>query len=261
MKSHIANKASIKWLTAMLIAFLSTVTAIAQVPDAPNPPRLVNDFAGIFSSEQRKTLEDSLAYFARKTSNQIAIVTMNDLGGMEPAQMATEIGERWGVGGKDNRNGVVILIKPKNATRGQTFIATGYGLEGSLPDAICRRIVDSRMIPEFKKNDYYAGVVAALKVIKPIAAGEYSKEQFEDDEDTDMIIGFIIFAVMFVIIYIIISRGNKDDGNSGTMGSGGFFGGPIIFGGGSGSHSSGGGSGFGGFGGGSFGGGGAGGSW
>lgn len=264
MKSHIANKAHIKWLLAILITFLSTAAAIAQVPDAPNPPRLVNDFAGILSAEQRKTLEDSLAYFARKTSNQIAIVTMNDLGGMDPAQMATEIGEKWGVGGKDDRNGVVILIKPKNATKGQAFIATGYGLEGALPDAICRRIVDSRMIPEFKRNDYYAGIEAALKVIKPIAAGEYSKEQFEDDEDTDMIIGFIIFAVLFVIIYIFISRGNKGDGNSGTMGSGGFFGGPIIFGGGSGSHSSGGGSGFGGFGGfggGSFGGGGAGGSW
>lgn len=260
MKSLIANKAHIKWLLAILITFLSTAAAIAQVPDAPNPPRLVNDFAGILSAEQRKTLEDSLAYFARKTSNQIAIVTMNDLGGMEPAQMATEIGEKWGVGGKDDRNGVVILIKPKNATKGQAFIATGYGLEGALPDAICRRIVDSRMIPEFKRNDYYAGIVAALKVIKPIAAGEYSKEQFEDDEDTDMIIGLIIFAVLFVIIYIFISRGNKGDGNSGTMGSGGFYGGPIIFGGGSGSHSSGG-SGFGGFGGGSFGGGGAGGSW
>lgn len=258
MKSHTANSAHCSWLLALLLAFLSTASAIAQVPDAPNPPRLVNDFAGLLSVEQKKTLEDSLAYFARKTSNQIAIVTLNDLGGMEPAQMATEIGVKWGVGGKDDRNGVVILIKPKNDTKGQVFIATGYGLEGALPDAICRRIVDSRMIPHFKDNNYYAGIVAALDVIKPIAAGEYSKEQFEEDENTDMIIGCIIFSILFIIIYIYISRGSKDDDdNSGTMGSGGFLGRSIIFGGGGGSHSSSGG----GFGGGSFGGGGAGGSW
>lgn len=260
MKFHIANKLC-ALAVMLIIALTHTMSLSAQVPDAPNPPRLVNDFAGLFSAQQVKELEDSLDFFARKTSNQIAIVTMSDLGDMEPAQMAYEIGEKWGVGGKEDRNGVVILIKPKNETNGQAFIATGYGLEGALPDAICKRIVDSKMIPSFRENDYFSGVVHALEVIKPIVAGEYSKEQFEEDEDEEFIWALIIFFGIIAIVYIWANYIDKDKGNdknSGTMGHGGFFGGPVIFGGGS--RSSGDDS-FGGFGGGSFGGGGAGGSW
>ena len=264
MKYLIATKRTL----AAVVLVIAAAAAVAQVPDVPNPPRLVNDFAGIFTPQQVQEMEDSLVLFARKTSNQIAVVTMADLGGMEPAQMAYEIGEKWGVGGKEYRNGVVILVKPKNDTRGQVFIATGYGLEGALPDATCKKIVERRMIPHFKNDDYYGGVVEALSVIKPIAAGEYSKEQFDEDNDLDGIF-VLIFLIIIGIIIAGAIFGDKNNGgkNSGTMGSGGVFLGPTIFGSGGGGRSSGfGGSnggcgGFGGFGGGSFGGGGAGGSW
>ncbi|MGN1246868.1 MAG: TPM domain-containing protein [Muribaculaceae bacterium] len=256
-------------LAAAVMVIATVIAAVAQVPNAPNPPRLVNDFAGIFTPQQVQEMEDSLVLFARKTSNQIAVVTMTDLGGMEPAQMAYEIGEKWGVGGKADRNGVVILVKPKTDTRGQVFIATGYGLEGALPDATCKKIVERCMIPHFKHNDYYGGVVEALSVIKPIAAGEYSKEQLDNDDDELIKVLALLFLLCCGVIVFAAILGNKNNGgkNSGTMGSGGVFFGPTIFGSGSGSRSSGFGGGgggfggFGGFGGGSFGGGGAGGSW
>ena len=237
-----------------------------QVPDVPNPPRLVNDFAGVFSASQVKMLEDSLVAFDRKTSNQIAIVTMSDLGGMDAAQMATEIGIKWKVGGEDN-NGVVILIKPKNTTRGEVFIATGYGLEGVLPDATCHLIVNQEMIPYFKEGNYWGGVNAALAVIKPIAAGEYSKEQYEEDSSGKVWM-FGLLAIIVIGMIAIMSRSGRGGGNSGnnsgTMGPGGiFFGGFPIGGFGHGGSRGGGfdSGGFGGFGGGDFGGGGAGGSW
>ena len=270
MTYHIATDSTARriGITLMLLA-LCAIASMAQVPDAPNPPRLVNDFAGIFSDSQVRELEDSLDYFARKTSNQIAVVTMSDLGGMEPSQMAYEIGEGWGVGGKDYRNGVVILVKPKNDTRGQVFIATGYGLEGALPDATCKRIVERCMIPHFKHGDYYGGVVEALSVIKPIAAGEYSKEQFEEGDDELTAIIAIMFLIFLGFIIFVAIFGKNGGSNSGTMGSGGVFFGPTVFTSGGGRHHSGSfgggsggfGGGFGGFGGGSFGGGGAGGSW
>ena len=170
-----------------------------------------------------------------------------------------------GVGGKEHRNGVVILVKPKNATRGQAFIATGYGLEGALPDATCKRIVERCMIPYFKQNDYYGGVKKAVSMIKPIAAGEYSDERGDDDDALGAVLA-LIFVIFIGFIIFVAVVGDKNGGkNSGTMGSGGVLFGPTVFGGGGGRHSggsSGGGfGGFGGFGGGSFGGGGAGGSW
>lgn len=260
---------------AMLL-LCATFAVQAQVPDAPNPPRLVNDLAGIFTAEQERVLEDSLVRFAKKTSNQVTIVTVADLGGMEASQFAYEIGEKWGVGGSKNNNGVVILIKPKNATKGQAFIATGYGVEGVLPDASCSRIINNEMIPEFKQNAYFRGVVRALNVILPVLAKEYSIEEY--DKATEGVGGFAaLLLALFVVFGIILAlkdhndKDNNRNGNSGTFGGGGgndvataILLGSLLGGGRSSGGSYGGGSfggGFGGFGGGSFGGGGAGGSW
>ncbi|MEG0559433.1 MAG: TPM domain-containing protein [Muribaculaceae bacterium] len=245
----------------LLISF--TCTVMAQVPDKPNPPKLVNDFAGILSMHEIQVMEDSLQAFSKKTSNQIVVVTLNDFGGMDKAQLAFEIGEKWGVGNQKFNNGIVILIKPKNSTRGEAFIATGYGLEGALPDAACKSIIESEMIPPFKKNNYFAGISNALSVIMPIAAGEITFADYKDKQDQEsMILAFILFIVIMIVV-IILAYSNKGK-DSGTMGSGGSMmaAGFFLGGGGRSSGSFGGGSGgFGGFGGGSFGGGGAGGSW
>lgn len=265
-------------IVAVLLVLLLGVSfsTSAQVPTKPNPPRLVSDFAGVFTPQQVSVLEDSLVRFAKRTSNQVTIVTLSDLGGMEPSQMAYEIGEQWGVGGKKNNNGVVILIKPKNDTKGEAYIATGYGVEGALPDGACGTIIRREMLPAFKNNDYYGGVANALNVILPVLAQEYSIQEYEN-EDLGMAFkgfGVAIIAMIFVFIIIfLIDRDNKNNnsknGNSGTFGGGRSgtedIASAILLGsllGGSSGRSGGSfGGGFGGFGGGSFGGGGAGGSW
>ena len=261
----------------MAVAVLTVGALRAQtadpIPDAPNPPRLVNDYASIFSAQQVALMEDSLEIFARKTSNRIAVVTMADLRGLEPMEMAYGIGKKWGVGDKEHNAGVVILVKPKTAeSRGEVFIATGYGVEGVLTDAFCSDIVRNEMIPHFRNNDYYGGVEAALRVIKPAMAGEFSHEQYlESGEDDALaaVMALVLVLIVFFAFVSIINDKHKDDNNNGN-GNGGTFGGggPIIFLPGMGRRSTGGGfgggfggGGFGGFGGGSFGGGGAGGSW
>lgn len=265
-------------IVAVLAAVMLVVAVMAQVPTRPDPPRLVNDLAGILTPQQVSWLEDSLARFDRRTSNQVAVVIVPDLGGMDPAEMAYEIGEQWQVGTAEDNNGVVILVKPKTAReRGQAFIATGYGLEGALPDATCKMIVEREMIPHFKQNDYFGGIVAAVGVVCPIVAGEYSKERYEE-EGGGFVTGLIaLFGALFLFFVIAMasrkSGGGRNGGDSlgggtGTFGPGGIFLGGLPFGHigggayrGSGSSGGFGGGGFGGFGGGSFGGGGAGGSW
>ena len=252
----------IKYFLAVVLALLAALIAVADVPEPMKPARLVNDFAEVFSPEQRAVLEDTLVRFSRRTSNQITVVTVADLEGQDVSMMAAELGEKWGVGGSKNNNGVVILMKPKNDNGGgRVAISTGYGLEGALPDAACKMIIEREMIPHFKENDYNGGVWAALKVIMPIAAGEYSEQQYmgDDDDDEAMLAGFVLFVIFCVVIFVAMRR-SGGNGNSGTFGGGG----PIIFPPMGSGGSSGGGSdfgGFGGFGGGSFGGGGASGSW
>lgn len=251
-------------ISVLLLLLFIGISAMGQVPPKPDPPRLVNDFAGIFTPEQVKSLEDTLVAFSKRTSNQIVVVTLPDLGGLDRAQMATKIGQEWGVGKADHDNGVVLLIKPKTPdSNGEVFIAPGIGLEGAIPDGACSSIIRKNVIPHFRENDYFGGVWDALTVIMPLAAGEYSYEEEEEDDDGDDAIGLII-ALIIIIALIVLAARDKNHGSSGFGGRG-----PIVFG--SGSAFSGGssswsssrssGGGFGGFGGGSFSGGGAGGSW
>jgi uncharacterized protein len=251
-------------MVSMMLCF-TALAVMAQVPERPDPPKLVNDFAGILGDCQ--WLEDSLEQIAMTTSNQICVVTMNDFGGYDKAQMAYTIGENWGVGTKKNRNGVIILIKPKTPeSKGEAFIAVGYGLEGAITDATSIHIVNQEMIPYFKENNYLDGVWAGAQIVRDLAVGEYNEEDYLNQYDEgDAWLGFIVFVLIMALIIYGATRGGGGNRNSGNTGT---WGGPIIVSHGSGwghggSSWSGGGGGhsWGGFGGGSFGGGGGGGSW
>ena len=248
---------------AILMVCMAAFTAQAQVPARPNPPRLVNDFAGILGDCQ--WLEDSLERIAMETSNQICVVTMNDFGGYDKAWMAYSIGEKWGVGKKGNNNGVVILIKPKTQDgKGEAFIAPGYGLEGAITDATSTRIVNQEMIPHFKENDYLGGVWAGAQVVRDLAIGEYNEEDYvQQGGDDEALFALIMFMFIFIFALFLYLAHKSNQGNGGNRNNGdtGTWGGPIIFTSGNDWGRWGGGGGWGGFGGGSFGGGGGGGSW
>ena len=262
-------------LFTIIFAFaIFQISAFAQVPDRPNPPRLVNDFAQVLSQNEYNSLEGALEEFARQTSTQILVVTVDDLEGNDPGDYAFRLGEKWGVGQKGKDNGIVILLKPKKgSSKGQIFVATGYGLEGVLPDAIVNStVVDNEMIPRFKKDDYYGGLVSGIKVIMDITRGEYTATQYQQkvaEQKSGGLPFFIIFILIFIIFPILRGRRRRFYSAGGSLpfwiglgmmsGRGSHHGSFNNFS--SGSGSFGGGGGFGGFGGGSFGGGGAGGSW
>ncbi|MBP5692571.1 MAG: TPM domain-containing protein [Bacteroidales bacterium] len=253
-----------------------------ELPSRPNPPRLVNDFTGILTQEQVNNLTIRCNQFANKTSNQVAIVILPTLYGMNKADAAYKIGKSWGVGQDKYDNGVVFLVKPKVGDQnGEVFIAPGRGLEPVLTDAFTKRIIELRVIPAFKENDYYNGINDALNIIFPVAAGEVSTDEFAAKDDDEGVNVFALLMMIFFIAMILISfsSGNKNNnfgsGNRrgedfttgyilgnilSSLARGGFgsSGGSSWGGGSSGGW---GGGGFGGFGGGGFSGGGAGGSW
>lgn len=251
----------------LLTIFAFSAFSKAQIPERPNPPRLVNDFAGVFSDSEQNRLEGALSQFARETSTQIVVVTVSDLEGYDKADYAQRLGEAWSVGQKGKDNGLVILLKPKTRdSRGEIYIATGYGLEAVLPDALLNRtIVEAEMIPRFKQEDYFGGIAAGVNVIMDISRGEYTAEQYQQSVNEGGGGSFIFLIIVFIALLSLFGRGRRrrfySPGRSlpfwlamgmmsGSHRSSGSFS----------NFSSGGGS-FGGFGGGSFGGGGAGGSW
>lgn len=247
---------------------------LGQVPPPPEIPYAVNDYAKLFNKRERGALERRLVEFSEKTSNRVLIVTVESLWGMDVSSFAFELGEKWGVGSDDFNNGIVFLIKPKTKdSYGEVFIATGYGLEGALPDAATKRIIDDIVIPRFSEGDIYMGVCDALDVILPIVAGEITYDEWSKQDEREgiiaMIIGFSILIGVILLFVILIKRGGgaNSGGHSGDSGADDILRGIVIGsmlngrGGGSSGGSSFGGGFRGGFGGGSFGGGGAGGRW
>lgn len=260
-----------------VLLFFSIMSALGQkLPERPDPPKLVNDLAGVVDQGAEEQLERELVKFARETSTQIAVVTISDLGGYDAGDYAFRLAEEWGIGQSDKDNGALVLVQPKtNDQRGQAFIATGYGLEGTVPDAIANRIVDNEMIPRFKENDYANGIAAGVSVLMDLTRGTYTAEGYkEKTQSSGSRSGAIGIIVFLLIIFLTSLRGKKTRQNSMghnlsfwmlltmMMGGGGRHSGSWgSFSSGTGSFGGGAGGGFGGFGGGGFGGGGAGGSW
>ncbi|MBK5195834.1 MAG: TPM domain-containing protein [Proteiniphilum sp.] len=249
-----------RFLLIFTILQITLGVSAQDIPEPMVPYRLVNDFAGIFSSAEKEALEQKLLTYNDSTSTQIYVVTVSDLGGYPASDYSFRLGEKWGIGQKGKNNGAVILIKPKvGNSRGQAFIAPGYGLEARINDAYAGRIVRNDMIPYFAENDYFGGVNAAIDVMIERLSGEFSADEAEEE-------GMPLFAIILIIIGIIIllavfsGGGDQHIDNDGHRRSSGppIFFPPIIGGGGFGGGGFGG---FGGGGGGSFGGGGAGGSW
>jgi uncharacterized protein len=233
-----------------------------EFPQQPTPPKIVNDFAQLLQPQEVNALEQKLVSFNDSTSSQLAIVIINSLNGYEVADYSFKLAQKWGIGQKEKDNGVLLLI---SKTDRKVFIATGYGVEAYLPDAICKRIVSKIIVPQFKNGNYFQALDEATTAMQGYLSGKFKPEPKKNKKSMSPISFMLIVFFIIFIIYIINKNSGGGGGRNGgyrTFGSSGFIPFPINFGGGSGGSSWGGGSsGFGGFGGGSFGGGGAGGDW
>jgi uncharacterized protein len=266
-----------KKLFLLLFLFAGYQSVFSQkIQPKPNPPVAVNDFANLLEPFQKQALEQKLEAYNDSTSSAIVVITVPDLQGYDIAEVSLKYLRDWGIGVKGKNNGVVILVS-KNDHKAR--IETGYGMEGVLPDITAKEIVEERMIPFFKNNDYYAGFNNAADAIIQAAAGEYKADP-NAQKNNKVTAGKIIPLLIIFLIIIFLFSGKGGGGGSymsrkgsrsflggalpwfllgnmlgGSGGRGGGFGGGGFGGGGFG------GGGFGGFGGGSGGGGGASGGW
>ena len=241
-------------------------------PPKSEQTRLVWDYADWLEHGEADRINAKLVAFARETSNQLLVIMVDTLCGLPASDLAFDIGQRWGIGQKGFNNGIVLLIKP-NGPPGQRpiFIATGYGLEGAIPDLRAKQVIEGVIIPHFKQGDHYGGIDKAVDLLMAMAKGEYNEQMLGQGKRAPvwpmLLVMLFIFGVIFLswrrrvntyattnkvdfwtAMWLLSQMSNNHGGRWHGGGGGGGFGG-------------GGGGGFGGFGGGSFGGGGAGGSW
>jgi uncharacterized protein len=260
-------------LISICLLIMLPLRSMAQdeLPVPATPGSWVNDYAGVFSSAETSVLDRKLNEFEYRSSTQIFVITLDDNGGYPASMLAPLIGEQWGVGQQGKDNGLLILVDMQDQ---DVFISTGYGLEEYVPDAIAGRIVQNEILPNFKNQDYYAGVDAAAEVLISLLDGKFTAEEYKKQTSGGggAGIGGIIFMIILSSVLFGGRRRSAGMGRSnlplwialGMMSGGRHSGSWGNFSSGSGGFGGGGGGGFGGFsggGGGSFGGGGAGGSW
>lgn len=266
------SKLQMKFNYIFFTFFLCLFNTILFAQTFPQKPdRLVNDYTQTLSAAEISQLEQKLVSFDDSTSTQVAVVLIKSLEGFDIADYGVRLAESWGIGGSENNNGVLLLVSVGDR---KVTIQTGYGVEGALPDAIARRIIENEITPNFRTGNYFAGLDQGTNAIISYTKGEYKNDAPKQGRSSGKSgIGFIIIIIIIILLVIkggkgggsqvIGGRGSASPfwwlllgsqlGRGGGGGFGGFSGGSGGFGGGGG--------GFGGFGGGGFGGGGASGSW
>ncbi|HFD12854.1 MAG TPA: TPM domain-containing protein, partial [Crenotrichaceae bacterium] len=157
-----------RWGVACLLLLLACVCHAAV--DFPQLTGRVVDQANLLSEQQASRLTALLARHEEATSNQIVIVTLPSLQGLEIANYGYQLGRYWGVGQKDNNNGVLLIVAPKQR---KVRIEVGYGLEGALTDILSHQIIQAEIIPYFRDGDFAGGIESGTKAILKAITGEY----------------------------------------------------------------------------------------
>jgi uncharacterized protein len=236
--------------------------------DFPALTGRVVDQAGVMTAASKNAVETKSKDLEDKSGIQLVVATVKSLQGGDVETYANELFRFWKLGEAKKNNGVLLLVAP---TEHKVRIEVGYGLEGTLTDALCSVIISSAIVPRFKAGDYSGGIEAGVDAIISILNGDSAEWQrkaqvrTEDAQsDFDKLFPILFFVIMILIVFYLIRHANGPGGPGATGGRSGPIFIPSSGWGGGGGFGGGGGGGFGGGfsgGGGSSGGGGASGSW
>ncbi len=254
-------------LLPFLLLFCGLFGASAAEVLPPAPSKYFNDYAGAVSPEMAVQLNRKLEDFERSNSSQVVVVIYPKMQSDSSIEDYTvRVAQSWKVGQKGKDNGAVLFVFIQDR---KMFLQVGYGLEGALPDALAKQIIDSEIKPHFRSGDYNGGVTVGVNAILSAIQGEYKGTGRTVNEARAQhrhnvgggLVALLFFGLLFLLLISAVRRGNSGRvyRRRGYSNWGGWTGGGWG-GGGGGGWSGGGGGGFSG-GGGSFGGGGAGGSW
>jgi len=202
----------------------------------PAPRQYLTDEAGVISPGLLSQLNQRLAAFERQTSSQIVAVVYPKLpGGASLEDYAQRLYSAWKIGTKKNSNGVLMLVFVQDR---KVRIQTGYGLEASMPDALCSRIIREKMAPAFRAGNYGAGLSAGITAVMQATKGEYKgtgRAKGKPMTILDFLFSPLGFFLLIMIVLIISARRRSGNGiDPAAAAATGFFLGGGGWGGGSG---------------------------
>jgi uncharacterized protein len=202
---RLCPRASVVWPRALVVALLAALWASGAFATANFPPLTgrVVDQANILSPVTIADLERKLADLEQKSRIQLVVATVPSLGGEEIEPYANALFRTWKLGEAKDNNGALLLIAPKER---RVRIEVGYGLEGTLTDALSSVIISSAIVPRFKANDFTGGIERGVDGILSVLSGDTADWQPKPSvraEDSPQLSNEL-FSILFLLIVVFV---------------------------------------------------------
>ena len=199
-------------MKSLLLGWALGMALVASPAAAQTFPQLtgrVVDQADIIPPAEEADLTAQLEQLEKTTGHQLVVATVNDLEGQDVADYGYRLGRAWGIGGKEENDGVVFLIAPNER---RMNISVGYGLEPILTDALSGRIIRDQVTPRFKDGDYPGGIQAGVNAIaqqialppEEAAARAAAAAKAERDRADDGSFGGFIFIGFIILFFFVL---------------------------------------------------------
>jgi uncharacterized protein len=195
---------------AIIALLFADAGAQAEMPTLSG--RIV-DAANIIAAPTRSSLDARLAELETRSGIQLVVATVPSLDGQEIEPYANALFRKWKVGESSKNNGVLLLVAPNQH---KVRIEVGYGLEGTLTDAISKIIISNAMVPSFKSNDFSGGIMHGVDDIITVLTTDSAEWQPRpklrvDEQDNASLLLPILFIVLWFVLVLFLSRrfGNK----------------------------------------------------
>src|SRR5580700_6448140 len=193
----------------LAVALVCCLVTAAFALDFPQLTGRVVDQAGVMSADSRSAVEAKLKDLEDKSGIQLVVATVKSLQGSDIETYANQLFRAWKLGQAQKNNGVLLLVAPAEH---KVRIEVGYGLEGTLTDALSSVIISSAMVPRFKANDYSGGIERGVDGIISVLSGDTADWQPKvnvrpDDNDSSFPVALIVILFVWFLIYFFwISR-------------------------------------------------------
>jgi uncharacterized protein len=194
-------KRAILYIFVTVFATLSALCATYTADNLPNvrkqdATRYVVNPDNILSAQVTDSIDALLLALEKKTGIETVVAVVESIGDTECFDFCHSLLNGWGVGKKDKNNGLIVLLVTDQRC---IQFYTGYGLEGDMPDAICKRIQTVTMLPYLKEADWDNAMLSGMKAVCDILDGSMTADDLEDDDDDE---GFIVCIVVMLMVMV-----------------------------------------------------------
>ena len=204
------------------IALLFCLVTAAYALDFPPLTGRVVDQAGIMSSASRGAVEGKLKDLEDKSGIQLVVATVKSLQGSDIETYANQLFRTWKLGETKKNNGILLLVAPAEH---KVRIEVGYGLEGTLTDALASVIIASAIVPRFKANDYSGGIERGVDGIISVLSGDSAEWQRKVNvrteqpaDDFNKLFPILFFVLIVFFCWYLIHNANGPGGGTGRRG-------------------------------------------